>query len=413
MKKTIYDRGGQSRCGVISFALIVVMAAWLAVSCGNSENGPPAVSWSDEPALKAVSEISFSTGVVDEYGEYSSIGYDTSGYPAIAYITEDGDLYYAKWDGSDWDDQVEVDSLTDYCVSLAFDSSNAPSIAYYNPSSRALMWAYDEDDDGEWDDNEDWPMEIHSDVGFWNPGERNCSHDISGNTFGFAWYDENYGKLRYFSILGDFVTTWLVDVDTDDDVGKYCSLDLKSGGANHPSISYYDADNGYLKFARFDYPDWDAEVVDDGSGDDIGMYSSLSYKSSSVPTIAYYNNSDSEPWLVIWNTSTSEWDPTCLYGNPGLYYYCGLHISHDWDPITATKGGFSFLEWNLFAGTWRLVFVLYDGEDYTTHYPDGYGGGMYTSFVWEDDDIGWISHYENSFNPRDPRDLRYVMVDDS
>jgi len=37
MEKTIYDRGGHALVWALSYAL-VVMAAWLAASCGNSEN---------------------------------------------------------------------------------------------------------------------------------------------------------------------------------------------------------------------------------------------------------------------------------------------------------------------------------------------------------------------------------------
>ena len=48
MNKTIYVRGGAGAIWALFLAL-VVMVVWLAASCGNSENGPPAVSWSSEP----------------------------------------------------------------------------------------------------------------------------------------------------------------------------------------------------------------------------------------------------------------------------------------------------------------------------------------------------------------------------
>ena len=46
-KDKICQGGGQALLWAISLALVVI-AAWLAVSCGNSENGPAAVSWSPE-----------------------------------------------------------------------------------------------------------------------------------------------------------------------------------------------------------------------------------------------------------------------------------------------------------------------------------------------------------------------------
>ncbi len=48
MKKTTYVRGGADAFRALRLAL-VIMVVWLAVSCGNSENGPPTVSWSSEP----------------------------------------------------------------------------------------------------------------------------------------------------------------------------------------------------------------------------------------------------------------------------------------------------------------------------------------------------------------------------
>ncbi|MCD6283176.1 hypothetical protein J7J84_06185 [bacterium] len=48
MGKTKYDRGGQALLWALSFALVVMVGMMLAASCGNSENGPPAVLWSPE-----------------------------------------------------------------------------------------------------------------------------------------------------------------------------------------------------------------------------------------------------------------------------------------------------------------------------------------------------------------------------
>jgi len=180
----------------------------------------------------------------------------------------------------------------------------------------------------------------------------------------------------------------MVEVDTDDDVGKYCSLH-QSGST--VAISYYDETNGYLKFAKLNYPTWDIERVVDPDEHNIGMYSSLSYKSSAVPTIAYYDADEKEPWLAIWNPATSEWDFTCLHDNTEANDDIGMYISHDWDPVTGTKGGFSFHHF-VDSPVQRhcLKFVYYDGEDYTEL---GSYGGYFTSFAWKDGDTGWISDH--------------------
>jgi len=49
MKSEKQIKGRAGLLGVISFALVVMMAVWLAASCGNSENGLPMVSWPSEP----------------------------------------------------------------------------------------------------------------------------------------------------------------------------------------------------------------------------------------------------------------------------------------------------------------------------------------------------------------------------
>lgn len=393
----------------------------LVAACGKPENGPRMLSLLGNSALKAVSTDFSERGVVDEDGKYSSLAVYGWGYPAVAYIGDtSGSLYYTEWNGSGWDTEVQIDSAQ-HCVSLAFDSSGRPSIAYYD--SGAIMWAYDADGDGEWDDDEDWPMEIHPDVGDWSydvvygDGARHLSHDIAGNCFGFAFYDENDGDLVYFEYNIVTSSTSEVDPDTSGDVGRFCSLQF-SGYT--PTVSYYDADNERLKFAKENSPYWDVEVVDDFSGDSVGKFSDLSGRSSSVPTIAYYVEHwdeydikvDGDPYLAVWNPATSEWDIERLDDSEDDY---GQWISHDWDPITGTKAGFSFMFSQ--PSIWpdkQLKFILYDGEDYTLNTPDGDWGGKYTSFVWEDDEIGWISHYEEFFPPRPgDQDLRYVMVDDS
>ncbi len=44
MKKTKHVRGGAALAATLCVAVL-----WLAASCGNPENGPPAISWSSEP----------------------------------------------------------------------------------------------------------------------------------------------------------------------------------------------------------------------------------------------------------------------------------------------------------------------------------------------------------------------------
>jgi hypothetical protein len=83
---------------------------------------------------------------------------------------------------------------------------------------------------------------------------------------------------------------------TTHNFGKYSSLDLDE--ENQVYISYYDGANGDLKLAYY-YgfggacmnTAWQCEVIDDGSGDDVGLFSSVhaTNDTDDMMFIAYYN----------------------------------------------------------------------------------------------------------------------------
>ncbi len=62
---------------------------------------------------------------------YTSIAVDSWGKPHIAF-SSGGELKYASWTGSDWSIQkVDDTPANEYSLSLALDSNNNPTIAYY------------------------------------------------------------------------------------------------------------------------------------------------------------------------------------------------------------------------------------------------------------------------------------------
>ena len=96
---------------------------------------------------------SWSTETVDSEGKvnyYSSLAFDSSGNPAIAYSyfdSDNHDLKYAIFDGSSWSTEI-VDSEGLIYSSLAFDSSGNPAIAYYGGLYNDLKYAlYDCEED--------------------------------------------------------------------------------------------------------------------------------------------------------------------------------------------------------------------------------------------------------------------------
>jgi hypothetical protein len=391
-------------------AVAFMLIACFVVGCGSGKPAP-VVSPSDQDSVFKIVSTTFSSGIVDnststDVGSYCSIAIDPDdNYPAVAYYdnySSNQNLMYAKWDGSDWDDKTVVDSdgnVGEFC-SLAFDSSGNPSIGYYDRDNEALKWAYDDDDDGDWDEG-DWPMTLadnaNEDFGQY------CSHDISGNSFGFAFYEAIGADLLYleYNIVTSYVAQ--VDIDTSDEVGEYCSLKFHSGVAG---ISYYDATNGELKYATEDSPYWDVQEVEDNSADNVGSYSSLVYDGSGNPSIAYYNDTDEDAMWARWNPLRGVWACVTLVNDGGENW--GQHISHKW--FGSSKCGFAF-EASDGTSSW-LEFVRWAPGAQDEYVADATTDcGDFSSFAWVASGVNrgdaWISHrdFDNDY-------LRYTFVND-
>jgi len=125
----------------------------------------------------------------DEFSNMSdrSLQLDSDGRPNIAFGGTN--LYFASFDGSDWNLQI-VDSSPNVgkYAALALDSDDEPRISYYDEANGNLKYA-------RWDG--EWKIEV---------------------------------------------------VDSSGDVGRFTSIVLPSD--TRPQISYYDATNGDLKYIR-------------------------------------------------------------------------------------------------------------------------------------------------------------------
>ena len=117
-----------------------------------------------------------------------------------------------------------------------------------------------------------------------------------------------------------------VTIDSSGSVGRHTSLVVDSQDNIH--ISYYDADNKDLKYARFDGNQWNHTTVagsaaDSNVGmDDYGMYSSIALNSSDGVHIAYYDESNGALNLAVkyGNPSlvSTEWHHTVVDGSDSL-----------------------------------------------------------------------------------------------
>jgi len=287
-------------------------------------------------------------------GEWSSIAFDTDGYPHIAYTYYyDGDCYikHAYKDVSGWHRSVADSLIGDefQYVSMALDNSNHPHISYYDWNVYDLKYAY-------WD-GATWHIERVD-----TTGGVGCHSSIALDSLGYphiAYMDgTNYG-VKYARWDG---SAWQIEtVESNTGYGFYTSLALDVNNRPHISSAEYMSD---LRFAYWDGSDWQIEVVDNTAG--CG-WTSLAIDGSGYCHIAYYDGGDST------NLKYARRLPTGIeetYPIPGV-----LHLAQSSpNPFNSAtsiqyvlpRNGFARLAIYNIAG--QLVRILVEGEEFAgTH----------------------------------------------
>ncbi len=114
-----------------------------------------------------------------------------------------------------------------------------------------------------------------------------------------SYYDAGNGDLRYARRT---FPGWQSEmVDSSGVVGEYTSLALDESG--NPHISYHDDTNGNLKYACRDASGWSVQAVD--SAGDVGEWTSLALDGGGYPHIAYYSTTAGN--LKYAHSNGSEW----------------------------------------------------------------------------------------------------------
>jgi hypothetical protein len=222
-------------------------------------------------------------------GQFSSIALKSSGRPCISYYDlTNGDLRLAcKSPAGAWDIEV-VDFVGNVgqFTSLKVDAGDRPHISYFDVTNTDLKYAVKP---------AGWLIEVadasgdvgrHSSIGL-QPDAMACISYFDATPTISAF------NLKFACRLGG--GSWDVHiVDTPGDVGRFTSLAMDGG--RPPSISYYDATNGNLKFAKWvggaincgGRAGWMCETVD-GAGADVGQFTSLKVDANNVAHISYFD----------------------------------------------------------------------------------------------------------------------------
>jgi hypothetical protein len=213
-----------------------------------------------------------------------------------------------------------------------------PAISYQHRGSADLKFARNSAADG----SGTWTLSTVDNVG---DVEGFTSMIFTGSTPAIGYYDSTNGDLKFArNAAADGSGTWtLATVDAGNankgDVGQFSSLAVVGG---NPAISYYDATNTALKFARNSAADgsgaWAFTTVDDTSA--TGQYTSLAIAGGN-PAISYYDETSralkfarnsapdgSGAWTRTTVETILESQSTSLAvvgGNPAIGYYDGFN----------------------------------------------------------------------------------------
>jgi hypothetical protein len=255
--------------------------------------------------------IGWSATTIDGAGWKASnntpLSLSPNGYPHILYAQyvrwpyESG-LHHTYFDGETWvGDIVDEDCYYDYdCIyastfNLKVDLQGDVHVFV----NSAYLFK---------DDNWSEPEPILSPSGSFTPSS--ITTGSSGKVHVALTGD---GLVYSYKESGD----WFFE-EVDAGGASFASIVLDSN--ENPHISYYDATNGDLKYAKFNGTTWEIETID--TVGDVGSYSSLGIDHLDLAHIAYYDATNGDLKYAHYNGS--EWEINALVSEGDVGSHCSL-----------------------------------------------------------------------------------------
>ena len=219
-----------------------------------------------------------------------SLRYTSTGIPCVAYGADH--LYYVCYDNTlkKWVREiVDAKSQVGQYASLAFSTSNAPRISYYDAGAASLNFAYKV--------GTTWytmVVDTPTDGNLPTPEDLQTSPAMQ--------------ELRRMSLPRrpdsdyllpeSFADSLAPEAVTAGGVGLYSTIAV--GTDNKVQIAYYDGTTGDLKHALFDGVSWKITIVD-GSGINVGAWPTIALNSSNYPRISYMDEKYDDLKYAEWN----------------------------------------------------------------------------------------------------------------
>lgn len=331
-------------------------------------------------------------------GQYPAIAVDLNNKAHVTYYDVTyGDLKYITNASGNWETPVRVDGQDGtnkgQYTSIAMDTSNKAHISYYDATNGDLKYATNAS--GAWVKT---PIDYDNDV-----GQHTDIAVLEGVVY-ISYYDVTNSALK--CITGTTGAWDAMMLDNSADVGLYTSIAVVTGtGQAIIHISYYDATNHDLKYIT-NFPnggnEWISALVVD-EDDDVGLYSSIAVTTANIAHISYYDATNgSLKYARITDGSSVISTTVDTTGDVGKYTSIGvasaIHISY----YDATNGDLKYA--TNANGTWEIIAMDSDWDV-----------GLYTSLAMDDNGQIHISYYDNSYwdlkyttillPPQDPSDL--------
>jgi hypothetical protein len=279
---------------------------------------------------------SWNVDLIEEGHWRSSLVLDESGSPHVVYVSGEG-LRYAHFSGAFWEFTTIVEGIDAFSIngqmSLALDLNGFPHVFYLSREHNQLEHL--RFDGSTWQKNT-----VDT---FYNLGTGGTSIALYNNQSPQAVYSSDMGltELRYARRLYD---GWVSEsLDTGIAVE---GVSLSINELNQPHVSY--SANGYLKYAKYDYNNWQIENVDDVAYNILKT--SLALDSLGQPHIAYNTRTENVEKFRYAKKEGTTWNVEIIDGehyisdtsqvslildnndNPHVFYtsYYSETINHAW-----------------------------------------------------------------------------------